>query len=276
MSRNTPIPVEEPRLSTSHPNCPRCGGETFAVRFLSIMHHEVRTPLAGVFGMTELLLDTRLTSEQREYARMVLTSAERLLAVFEEFMCHWQLEAGRMPAEARDFDLDAEIEDTVAPHALAAQAKGLRFELPRALSAGRVRADLWALRQVVSHLLDNAVKFTDRGEVVVRTEVGPGARGAMALTLSVRDTGIGIPADQHRAIFEPYALGEAHVRFRRGGLGLGLTIARAAAARLGGGIELTSAPGAGSTFTATLRLAPAASGTTAPSSAGETEGGPRS
>ena len=224
-------------------------------RFLAMVSHEVRTPLNGILGMADLLLDTRLTPEQATYAKAVKTSGDTLLALIEEILDFSKIESGKLDIEARPFALGAMIEDMVELLAPRAQAKGIEIasyvdeRLPE-----RVTGDGTRLRQVLINLAGNAIKFTETGGVAIVVEPGiwPGE-----INFKVRDTGIGIAPEEQARIFREFEQAEAGAANAAGGTGLGLAISQQIVERMGGTISVESKPGAGALFEFTVNLAAA-------------------
>jgi CheY-like chemotaxis protein len=220
--------------------------------FLAAVSHEVRTPLNGILGMADLLLDTDLTPEQATYAKAIRASGDTLLALVEEILDFSKIESGRFDIAARPFGLSAMIEDMVELLAPRAQAKGIEIacDVDERLPP-RVSGDGARLRQVLVNLAGNAIKFTAAGGVAVTARPGP-RPGEVAF--GVRDTGIGIaPAEQAR-IFRAFEQGEGCGAAHAGGTGLGLAISREIVERMGGALTVDSAPGAGACFTFTISL----------------------
>jgi PAS domain S-box-containing protein len=225
-------------------------------QFLANMSHEVRTPLNGILGMTELALDTDLTTEQREYLGMAQTSAEALLHIINDILDFSKIEAGKLELEAIDFDLYATVEEAVGLLAEKASVKGL--ELICHVDAQPpcwLRGDPGRLRQVLLNLAGNAIKFTERGEVVVSACLEEQGPAGAVVRCEVRDTGAGIPAEVQPRLFGSFTQADASTTRKFGGTGLGLAISRRLVGLMGGEIGLTSEPGHGSTFRFTVRLA---------------------
>jgi CheY-like chemotaxis protein len=219
--------------------------------FLASLNHEIRTPLSGILGMADLLLETALDEEQREYVTAARLCAENLFEILNGALQYSALEAGRVCLDESEFSLKEALESALNQHVMRAEAKGLRLAANFAANLPEVViGDAPRLREAVSHLLGNAVKFTHAGSVELRAFVEP----AGGLGIQVADTGIGIPADRLELIFDSFRQVESGLSRRYPGLGLGLSVARKLVSLMNGRIEVESAPDQGSTFTIHLPL----------------------
>jgi CheY-like chemotaxis protein len=219
------------------------------------MSHEIRTPMNAIIGISHLALETRLDDRQRDYLRKIQRSGQHLLGLINDILDFSKIEAGKLAVEAVDFELDRVLDDAIAIVIERVQAKGLALvldipeSLPRCLSGDPQR-----LAQVLLNYLNNAVKFTERGQIVLRARSEPAGEAQVHLRFEVSDTGIGLTPEQQGRLFRNFEQADNSTTRQFGGTGLGLAISRNLAQLMGGEVGVDSEPGVGSTFWFTVRM----------------------
>jgi CheY-like chemotaxis protein/nitrogen-specific signal transduction histidine kinase len=217
--------------------------------FLAVVSHEVRTPLNGIIGMAQIMGAGPLETAQAERLQIVRRSGEMLLSILNDVLDVAKIEAGRIELESIEFDLSQTLTATAECFAPLANVKGIRFDVDMATAAGLYRGDPTRVRQIVSNMISNALKFTEAGSVTLRATYDDAT-----LRLSVADTGVGIPADKLDKLFSRFFQADQSTTRRFGGTGLGLAICRDLVSLMGGDIQVQSVFGMGATFTANLPL----------------------
>lgn len=226
-------------------------------KFIATMSHEIRTPMNGLLGFLSSLKETQLSDQQRQYLKIIDSSAKGLVHVINEILDFTKLRAGKLTASEVTFDLRSFAEERVALARQSARGKPLKVNLLFHGAEGPVlmRTDPSLLRQILDNLLGNGVKFTERGEVALEIQVTPMDGGRLSIDFAVRDSGIGMTQSEQDHLFKPYEQADISIARRYGGTGLGLTISHSLVKLLGGRLQVKSSPGEGSCFYFTLQCA---------------------
>ncbi len=244
-------------MQTESPTGPTNPAEEFGslkTHFLASLNHEIRTPLTGILGMTELLMETRLDEEQKQYLSTVRVCAEDLLSIINKTLEYSNLAAGQATVQPGEFHLPESIRSAAAPYSAKARMKGLGLVCRLAPGLPDIAiGDVTRIRQVLALLIENAIKFSERGRIDVGAE-GHSENGAFHLVLNISDTGIGIPRDKLKTIFDSFRQIDGGLARSHTGLGLGLSLAHALVQLMGGELSVTSQMEHGSTFSVVLPL----------------------
>lgn len=224
-------------------------------QFLATVSHEIRSPMNGVFGMADALSRTSLDKKQKRYLSVLRDACDTMLSIANQLLEKGKLDSGQTTLVPVDFDIAEFVSSQVAEFSARAEARGLLLELDtKILIDSRIRFDKMRLAQVVGNLISNAIRYTDKGRIVVRVILQAGKQGKGRLVLSVEDSGIGIAPEKHSQIFEAFSSADPVQSASRGGTGLGLNVVRELVGLMGGSVTVDSTPGLGSTFTVELAV----------------------
>jgi signal transduction histidine kinase len=245
----------ELRQSNAEVEAARESATRYKSEFVSNITHELRTPMNGVISMADLLLQTQLDPDQNEFAKLIRESADSMMVIIDDVLDFSKIEVGRLSFEILDFDLIGTIRSTEEELAQRAQAKDIQLSLEIASDVpARLRTDPQRLRQILINLIDNALKFTSEGKVIVRVSKGSETATEAEIRFEVEDSGIGIPLEVQNRLFQAFSQADGSTTRKYGGTGLGLAIAMQLVALMKGEIGLRSEPGKGSTFWFTAQM----------------------